>query len=731
MNIIVTACDDFFFNSFLKLLTSLHQTNIFKIILLDIGLDENNRNLIHKIDIIELVSFEEEFSELDREIGCSYFKNKKTYAFKSYLLKNFAAKIKTNVDFANILYIDSGIYANKSLNSIFEIIQKEEIFCVDHNSEMKYGNIEKNPKINCKYGGCMLLNMLPPLVYEKLNKDYVIKAEDLTKQYIKAGFFGYKYKGKYQHIIDNNLKLFISTLIGLFPSSGAEEKDSFKTSKEKKKLENYYNFNSSLVFNQKIYNPKSVYFYKNLVQKYLKEGEYFTDVWSGHRFDQTILSYLVNRENISHYDSDNYILTSFQKSHFIKYIYFQALFLLERKNQIQNLVPIDSSTRKKTYNLSKLNISGNLKSYFDTQHVRLNLQEKDFNLDRNYFSKEDVIYIKYRSILDLYQIKNDTFTDTLYYNLMLNWEKYKDETNKKILLKTDEKFAVLHRNNYQSLNNGYIINMIPKKKKKMFIMGNGPSLKDIMDNPKYLNYLKSQTTFGLNAAYRAYEKYDFHPTFFGCFDSKVCQHHSKNFEDLILNSPIEKFFFINRDPKGNKIFTDPEIINHPKFVDINFILRSVEEKKFNNILSSTYSHFVDMLTSGTNSVQCAFIEGYKEIYLLGCDCNYVEVVTGAEVSKNTVKMVTTPEKNVNYWMDDYQQKGDVFNLPNVSGCQLPAWKRLADTMKCLNVDSKIYNCSSLSKIEYFEKINFGDINKTKFNLDYIYEKLNLNNPYNL
>ena len=41
------------------------------------------------------------------------------------------------------------------------------------------------------------------------------------------------------------------------------------------------------------------------------------------------------------------------------------------------------------------------------------------------------------------------------------------------------------------------------------IMGNGPSLKEIMNNPKYLQILKNNDTFGLNAAYRIYDKYDF------------------------------------------------------------------------------------------------------------------------------------------------------------------------------------------------------------------------------
>lgn len=696
-NIVLTASDEFFFESFIKLVISLKNTEIYKIVLLDIGLSNNNKNLIKQLDIVKLISFEKEFEDLDKKMKYNYFKDNKTYGFKSYLLKNFDQKIKISEEYQyNILYIDSGIYANKSLNNIFNIIQEEDIFCLDHNSEMDYGNIEKKSRWKEKFGGCMLLNMLPPLIYGKLKKNYPISDEGLTKQYIKAGFFGYKYKGKYQEIINDNLKLFKSTCIGLFPVNSTEEK--LISIDVKKILKNNYVFDS-------IYNYKNKKFYESIVSKYLINKKYYSTCWNSHRFDQTILSYLVNRKDIMHKDSNNYIITSYQKSHFIKYIFFHAIYLLGKKDEIETLVDIEYNN----YNLSKMNISENLKTYFSQQYVEIKCD--DFYLSRKYFSKYDIIYHKYREILEINNFENNYFTDKLYYNLMINWNRQKEDINKKILLKIDNKYAVLHRNNIKEMNGSKIINLLKKQDNKLFIMGNGPSLKEIMDNPKYLEILRKNTTFGLNAAYRAYEKYNFYPNFFGCFDSKVCKHHSKEFEKLILNSPIEKFFFINIDANGEKIFIDPKIINHPKFVDINFILRTPEEKKYTNILSCNYSYFVDMLTSGTNSIQCALIEGYKEIYLLGCDCNYVEIIEGASVEKNTVKMLETPDKNVNYWMDDYQQKGDVFNIPNTMGCQLPAWKRLFDTIICLDVKVKIYNCSNISKITYFEKIQFSTLLK--------------------
>ena len=714
-NIILTCSDDDYFDSFLKLLTSLNKTNIYKVILLNLGLSYDNMNLAKKIDLVHLINFEKEFQELDDEMGCDYFKNKKTYGFKSYLLKNFDLKFKILEEYNyNILCIDSGIHCNKSLDRIFEIIHNEEIFCVDHSSEMPYGNIEKSSRWADKYGDCMLLNILPPPMYELLKKEYPINIEGLTKQYIKAGLFGYKYKGKYQHIADDVLNLTILTYIGLFPMTAVEERKAGL----REEIKNKYNID-------KLYtNYKNISFYNKLVKTYLNDSniKYYTTNWNSHRHDQTVLSYLINRLEIPIYNSDKYITTLYQKTHFVKYIFFQSLYLLKRREEIQDLEPVE----EKKYNLSNMNIGENLDQYFSQQYVQIKCDEYD--KDRVYFSSDDIIYSKYRDILKIYEIESDGFTDILYYNLMINWERQKDKIYKKILLKTNDKYLILHRSHKQENVAGEIINLISMTNVKniklksnkivfqnkpktdtIFIMGNGPSLKEIMDNSNYLMKLKKYDTFGLNAAYRAYDKYDFYPTYFGCFDSKVCKHHSKEFERLILTSPIKKFFFINIDPQGAPIFTDPKIINHPKFININFVLRTQEQKKMNDILSYKYSNFTDMMTSGTNSVQCCLIEGYKKIYLLGCDCNYVEVIEGAEYQNNTIKMIETPSKNVNYWIDDYQQKGDVFNLPNVQGCQLPAWKRLSDILKELKVNVSIFNCSDISKIDYFEKISFSSI----------------------
>ena len=238
------------------------------------------------------------------------------------------------------------------------------------------------------------------------------------------------------------------------------------------------------------------------------------------------------------------------------------------------------------------------------------------------------------------------------------------------------------------------------KEEPFILMGNGPSLGDVD-----FQSLKGMDTMGLNAAYRQYDNIDFWPKYFGCFDGLVCNDHSSEFKKLIRNSPIEKFFFININDEKKAIFTEDDIVNSEKFQNINFQYRTKDERDNLNILSTTFDPFMDMRTSGPNSILTALILGYRKIIMLGVDQNYVEVVDGATKNGNYHKLIMekTPEKNENYWFSDYQQEGDKFNRPNLQGSQISSWDNLSKTLDNLGIKVEIYNCSPITTLNSFKK----------------------------
>jgi hypothetical protein len=240
--------------------------------------------------------------------------------------------------------------------------------------------------------------------------------------------------------------------------------------------------------------------------------------------------------------------------------------------------------------------------------------------------------------------------------------------------------------------------------KILFIMGNGPSLKEIMTNPDYLDVIRNNHSFGLNAAYRAYEKYNFYPTYFGCFDYVVNDSHKEAFESLVLSdNSIQKFYFIGTGEKKQHLYKE-QVVDHEKFQKINF--RDIGVSRYPGI-SLGFDKYVNSGSSGSNATQIGIMLGYKRIVLLGCDCNYVEklkeVVHCDKLNIYKLMVTNNIETNPNYWFDDYQQVGDKFNVPCGQQTQLPSWKNI---YRFCPPDVKIVNCSEISKISYFEKQPF-------------------------
>ena len=69
--------------------------------------------------------------------------------------------------------------------------------------------------------------------------------------------------------------------------------------------------------------------------------------------------------------------------------------------------------------------------------------------------------------------------------------------------------------------------ILSNTEKTIYILGNGPSLKNID-----LNLLNNEDTFCLNSVYKKFEELDFYPTYFGCFDPKLIECHHKQFVKL-------------------------------------------------------------------------------------------------------------------------------------------------------------------------------------------------------
>jgi FkbM family methyltransferase len=237
------------------------------------------------------------------------------------------------------------------------------------------------------------------------------------------------------------------------------------------------------------------------------------------------------------------------------------------------------------------------------------------------------------------------------------------------------------------------------KSNTIFIMGNGRSL------AKCSFYeLQKYTTFGMNSAYKKYKELNFYPTYFGSHDPKLITHHYKQFKDLLNNSPIKKFFFSQFNTKNKIQFTQQDILN-PKFQKINFIYN----KDYESYIPSTFKKYYNLNSTGANATLMSIIMGYQNIILLGCDCNYTEIIKEAKISnKQTQELVITetPKNNENYWFSNYQEKGDIYSIPTGETNHMTSWRIVKEAANYHNV--RIANCSDISKIPYFDKSTFAE-----------------------
>jgi hypothetical protein len=225
-----------------------------------------------------------------------------------------------------------------------------------------------------------------------------------------------------------------------------------------------------------------------------------------------------------------------------------------------------------------------------------------------------------------------------------------------------------------------IINLKYKNLDTLVVMGNGASLKNVD-----INHLRYFDCFGLNMAHRIYDKLSFYPKYFGCFDFVVTKSHKENFQKIINEMPIKRFFFIKNLFSGDN-FT---------YIKLNTRTKEKEFTKLENI-----KNLWNFGNSGTNACHIGIALGYKKILLTGVDCNYIDFLPEAELQENkSLKIVKMPEKNPNYWFDYYQRVGDIYNIPNAKIYHQPAWELLSEMVKEKNID--VINCSEGSTLKCF------------------------------
>lgn len=232
-------------------------------------------------------------------------------------------------------------------------------------------------------------------------------------------------------------------------------------------------------------------------------------------------------------------------------------------------------------------------------------------------------------------------------------------SKKRLSGKTDKRYIKLKQ--YEKIHSG----------ERCFIIATGPSL-TVND----LEKLRNEYTFSMNSIYKIFDKTDWRPTYYGIQDKNVynvlredirfCELRKKFIADIITDE-----FNISDD----SILLPLDMLNH-----LYYKLKKFDTKFSDN----AYSIIYDGGTITYTLMQLAVYMGFKEIYLLGCDCDY------------------SGEKQ---HFDDYGIIVNINDRPETK--MFKAYKTAKEYAD--KHDIKIYNASRGGKLEIFERANFDEL----------------------
>jgi hypothetical protein len=174
-NILVTATNSPYYESLLTLISGVHKFSVDivdKIFVYNLGLDESEIKNLNRLKNVEVLEFPENSSELHPK-----FMEPKSYVYKIYCMYQSSKLGK------NVLWLDSGASPLKSIDVIYQKIEKDEIFIV--------GDIHTNRNY----------------IHQDCRNCTLATENELDGKQLWAGLVGYKSNGKYQHIFDESYKL--------------------------------------------------------------------------------------------------------------------------------------------------------------------------------------------------------------------------------------------------------------------------------------------------------------------------------------------------------------------------------------------------------------------------------------------------------------------------------------------------------------------------------------------
>ena len=217
---------------------------------------------------------------------------------------------------------------------------------------------------------------------------------------------------------------------------------------------------------------------------------------------------------------------------------------------------------------------------------------------------------------------------------------------------------------------------------RCFIVGSGPSLK-LED----LDAIKNEQSFGVNSDYKIYSRTEWRPQYYVIMDDHAFDIFG---EECYKENVYEAFFY--------SMFHKEEVPNGVRLVDnaaYHFLIDTVWNKLLPKIfpIAKFSDDISEVVYAGKTvvyaAIQIAAYMGFKEIYLLGVDCNYLQPQKHAE-GMGYAHIYNSP-------INRLEAAGRIMH------CQF------AEMKKILPESVKVYNASKESMLDVFPKVTLEEL----------------------
>lgn len=211
---------------------------------------------------------------------------------------------------------------------------------------------------------------------------------------------------------------------------------------------------------------------------------------------------------------------------------------------------------------------------------------------------------------------------------------------------------------------------------RCFIVATGPSI-----TYEDLDKIKNEYTFSMNSMVLSFGNTNWRPTYYGIQDNNVY----KKISDTLWDSGFEheRIFVGSRITSRNSI---PDDVN-------KFVLEKMNQRVMSEFFGIYYTKFsrnfalkaYSGYTITYSLIQLAYYMGFKEIYLLGCDCNYVQGQKQHFIEHGHID--PTADKAKDRMLVAYQVANEF----------------------CQKTDLKIFNATRGGMLEIFPRVNLDEM----------------------